>query len=57
LEDIVNAAMERQLAPVKTLLLEQIDRDPGLKDIIGGIGWIIGLAGLAAYYRQRRRGV
>jgi nickel transport protein len=31
------------------------DRGPGLTEIMGGIGYIIGLVGLALYFSNRRR--
>lgn len=30
--------------------------DPGLREIIGGIGWIIGLCGIFLWWRSRRKG-
>ncbi|CAK7058472.1 MAG: hypothetical protein DELT_01316 [Desulfovibrio sp.] len=31
------------------------DTGPGLRDIVGGLGWIVGLLGLATYIKYRRR--
>lgn len=53
-ERIVNAALSARLAPIQHLLARQSESGPGLKDIIGGLGWIFGLAGMAAYFRRRR---
>ena len=53
-ERIVNAALDARLAPIKRMLAEQSESGPGLRDIVGGLGWILGLAGLAAYFRRRR---
>ena len=30
------------------------DAEPGLREILGGLGWIAGLAALLAWYRRRR---
>ena len=53
-ESIVNQALEAKLSPIRRMLSEQYESGPGLRDIIGGLGWIIGLAGIAAYCKRRR---
>ncbi|MCH5276816.1 MAG: hypothetical protein J1E80_03155 [Desulfovibrionaceae bacterium] len=53
-ERIVDAALSARLAPIQRLLARQSEGGPKLADIIGGIGWIFGLAGVAAYFRRRR---
>ena len=45
LEQFVNTFKERA---------EQYKAGPSWREIIGGIGWLVGLAGLAAYFRSRR---
>lgn len=35
-------------------LRQEIDRGPALTDILGGIGYIFGLVGMAAYFKTRR---
>ncbi|MGQ9689452.1 MAG: hypothetical protein ACUVXF_11805 [Desulfobaccales bacterium] len=55
LEEVVNKALERQLAPIKELLTELTIRQPSLPDIIGGLGWIMGLFGLWAYFQSKKR--
>lgn len=52
-ERIVNIALDARLTPVKRILAEQVEAGPDLKDIIGGIGWIFGIVGVAAYFRRR----
>lgn len=52
-EAVVNAALDAKLAPIKRAVLEK--SGPGLVEILGGIGWILGLAGVAAYFRSRPR--
>lgn len=52
-ERIVNAALDAKLSPLKRLLAEQAESGPSLRDVIGGIGWIFGLVGVAAYMRRR----
>ena len=50
---IVDAALDARLSPIKRMLAEQTEAGPTLRDIIGGIGWIFGLIGVAAYFRRR----
>ena len=52
-ERIVNAALDARLAPIKRMLAERTEAGPGLREIIGGIGWIFGIVGVAAYFRRR----
>ncbi|MFZ5866318.1 MAG: hypothetical protein ACOYXY_10595 [Thermodesulfobacteriota bacterium] len=59
---LVNQALDEKMKPVlqmlgqqQRLLMEQSERSPGLREIIGGIGWIFGLVGVAAYFMSRRR--
>ena len=39
------------------MLTESAENGTTMRDIIGGIGYIIGLVGLAAYLRYRKRDV
>ena len=54
IEEAVEKVVDRKLKPVIQLLAESRQTGPDLRDILGGIGYIIGLVGLAAYLRQRR---
>jgi nickel transport protein len=49
----VAEVVSRELAPIKRELRQS--REPDLRDILGGIGYIFGLAGLLAYARSRMR--
>ncbi|MEW5786754.1 MAG: hypothetical protein AB1899_02750 [Pseudomonadota bacterium] len=49
---LIEAAVERKIAPLRDMLLA--NQEPGLKEIIGGIGYLVGIAGLLAYARSRR---
>lgn len=53
-EVIVNQALDHKLAPLNRRLVEATDKSVKLSDIIGGIGWIFGLFGVAALVRYRR---
>src|SRR4030042_2851984 len=55
LEEALNQALERQLAPVKEMLAQLTTHLTSLPDIIGGLGYILGLFGLWAYCQSRRK--
>jgi nickel transport protein len=53
-EEIVARQLDEKLRPLNRMMAESRDRGPDLSDIIGGIGYILGLVGLGAYIRFRR---
>lgn len=55
-EAIVSRQLEEKLRPLNRMMAESRDRGPTLSDVLGGIGYILGLVGLGAYIRYRRRG-
>jgi len=59
IQAVFEKALERKLKPVLTRLrrLESTDDKPDMTDILGGIGYIIGLMGIVAYvdYRKKAR--
>jgi nickel transport protein len=55
LEEVVNKALERQLAPVKEMLTELTIHRTSLPDILGGLGYILGFFGLWAYFQSQRK--
>ncbi len=55
LEAIIGRVIDAKLAPLKQAVLQQQKSEPGLRDIVGGIGWILGLLGLATYLKYRRQ--
>ncbi len=57
LKELVEAAVDRKLSPVLQqlrLLNERLDA-PAFKDIVGGIGYIMGVVGIAAYLASKRQ--
>lgn len=54
LKRIVDQSVAEQLGPIKRLLIERNEKKVSLQDIIGGIGYIIGLAGLAALMKSKK---
>ncbi|MGE4194784.1 MAG: hypothetical protein AB7E51_15475 [Pseudodesulfovibrio sp.] len=50
----VEAIVRRELAPLNRMVAEMHDSGPSLVEIFGGIGWIFGLFGVAAYMKSRK---
>ena len=50
----INIALERHIAPLRQQLAEIKASGPKLADIIGGLGWIIGLVGIGMYFKSRK---
>ncbi|MBU4276879.1 MAG: hypothetical protein KKC30_09090 [Proteobacteria bacterium] len=52
----IKKAVEQAVAPLRAQLAEMALRsnEVSLKDIVGGLGWIVGLLGLAAYMKARK---
>ncbi len=53
LEKIVASAVDKKIAPLKKILLESQEKIR-MSDIIGGIGYLVGFAGMLAYLRSKR---
>ncbi len=51
---IVDTALEQKLAPLRRDLAQLRTQGPRLTEIVGGIGWLVGLAGLGLYFKGRR---
>ena len=52
IEEIVERTLERKLAPLRAQMAEQ---SWGLRDIVAGLGYILGLMGLASYLHHRNK--
>ncbi len=51
----VDKALEERLGPLRHMLAKALDPTPGIAEIVGGLGWLVGLAGLVLYFRARSR--
>jgi nickel transport protein len=53
-EAAVAKSVDEKLAPLKLQLARMAEQDQSarMRDIIGGIGWIIGLVGIAAWFKR-----
>lgn len=55
-QEDVALMLRRELAPIKAQLARLASRRTiGLAEVVGGLGWIIGLAGLAMWFKSRKR--
>ncbi len=54
LEDLIDEALDRKLAPIIKLIRETRREGPTLTEILGGIGYIFGLFGVAVYFSNRK---
>ncbi|MEJ2068849.1 MAG: hypothetical protein P8X58_00330 [Syntrophobacterales bacterium] len=55
LEATLQKTLERQLAPIKEKLTELTIHRTSLTDILGGLGYIMGIFGLWAYLQSKKR--
>lgn len=53
---LMDEALDKKLAPIFRILAESVDRGPTMGDIVGGLGYIVGLMGVALYATNRGRG-
>ena len=51
----VEAIVRRELAPVKRMLADMSQKGPGVTEIVGVIGYILGLLGIVAYMKSRKK--
>lgn len=53
---IVREELQSQLSPIrKALAGGGSDQSPGLREIVGGLGWVVGLFGLAFWWTSRKK--
>lgn len=56
LEKRVEKIIRKELLPIKRMLTQEREKRLTLQDILGGLGYIFGLAGIAAYYKSKSNG-
>jgi nickel transport protein len=54
-QTLIDESLDRKLAPIVTMLADQVGRGPKVSEVFGGIGYIFGLAGVAFYFSSRRK--
>ncbi len=55
LQAAIEQALDKKLKPVMKLLAESKQAGPSLTEVLGGIGYIIGLVGIAAYIKSKQK--
>ena len=62
MKKIVEEAVDAKIQPLvkmlgaqQRLIMEQKESGPTMTEIIGGIGWILGIVGVAGYFMGRNR--
>lgn len=55
LEAVIESVLERKLKPITKMLADAQHKETTAKDILGGIGYILGLVGIAAYVHSRKK--
>jgi nickel transport protein len=53
--NIVEDSLDKKLRPIVRMMTESKNTKPSLTDIIGGIGYIFGLMGVALYFKNRSK--
>jgi nickel transport protein len=54
-QKIVEDSLDKKLRPIVRMMNESKNTKPSLSEIIGGIGYIFGLMGLALYFKNRSK--
>ena len=55
LEAVIESVLDRKLKPITKMLADAQHKETTAKDILGGIGYILGLVGIAAYVHSRKK--
>jgi nickel transport protein len=55
LEEALSKVMEQQLAPIREMLTDLTVRRRNLPEIIGGLGYIVGIFGVVAYFMSKKQ--
>ena len=53
IDQAIEKALDKKLAPVMKILAEMHEQKVRLTDVLGGIGYIMGLVGVAAYFKRK----
>ncbi len=53
-EKAIEKALDKKLAPIMRALAEMQEQKIRLTDVLGGLGYIFGLVGVAAYVKSRK---
>jgi len=55
IQELIDESLERRLRPIVNMLVDLQAKGPSMTEVIGGIGYITGLMGVALYFLSRRK--
>ncbi len=55
IKKLIDESLDKKLAPIINMLVDSRDQGPKITEVIGGIGYIFGLVGVALYFANRRK--
>ena len=55
IKELIDDSLDRKLSPIIRMMAESQYKGPSINDIVGGIGYIFGLMGVAIYFKNRGR--
>jgi len=53
IKELIEDSLDRKLKPIVKMMAELQFKEPSVTEIIGGIGYILGLMGVAIYFKNR----
>ncbi len=53
IKDLIEDSLDRKLRPIVRMMTESRKKGPSVSEIVGGIGYILGLMGVAIYFKNR----
>ncbi|UCF73426.1 MAG: hypothetical protein JSW35_02930 [Deltaproteobacteria bacterium] len=53
IKDLIDDSLDRKLRPIVRMMTESQSQGPSVNEIVGGIGYIFGLMGVALYFKSR----
>jgi nickel transport protein len=56
IDKVIEKALDKKLAPIMRTLAEMQEQKIRLTDVLGGLGYIFGLVGVAAYFKCKKAG-
>ncbi len=55
LEQIIEKVLDKKIHPITRMLAQMQNKGPSVNDIFGGIGYILGLMGVAAFFLSKKK--
>ena len=53
IKELIEESLDRKLRPIMKMMAESKSEGPSITEILGGIGYIFGILGVALYFRNR----